>query len=284
MEPQSPALVFHDTFAKYLTEWRTTITTVNKLSSDLPPDTLPEYVAHSPETLEFLIKLSDELKLTSEAQFTVLDTFDCFAIHYFRRLFQAERDTAPEGTDNNWLADYYTKDLLLYVLIVILLVSKYFDANHRLDLPLIKSLLERCNVDKTLDEIREKEFFVFQTIGWKIRTPVAFEVMEFLLRTCLNPIVSCIDEVFKVSVVALRFVYFQRDEIYRRFVGEDRDAASAKADKILLGGAVVLAAAKLIHLSEEKAEWLLNAISDEVKYATTDLLLLSSAIVEAIME
>jgi hypothetical protein len=57
-----------------------------------------------------------------------------------------------------------------------------------------------------------------------------------------------------------------------------------KADKILLGGAVVLSAAKLTNMSKDMEAKLLRSISDEISYDECDLQLLSAAIFEAILE
>jgi hypothetical protein len=168
-------LTFHDSFHDYIEDWRATIATFNKNRSELPINGLPEYEALSHEFIELIVKLCAELRIPPDAEFTILDSFDYFAVRYFKILLKAERDwfalnsNLEQPQSENWLTEYYSDDLLLFILVTIMLVSKFNDINYRLDVLKIKNYLGINKIEKTVDEIKAKEFLVFQTIGFKVR-------------------------------------------------------------------------------------------------------------------
>lgn len=271
-------LNFHDDINREYTEqWQKSIMLAK------PKPELISTIINLPRLNKLIYELCAEHSLSPDIEFTALDTFESLMEKFMYKLQMVIRESVDvTSQDRAWqeAVENFKIDTPLTLLLVLSLSIKLNCSKSPFSLKTIQKIAQKVGIACPLQELVQREFFVFKNLDFVIESPRALRVVEVLARKSVerqlhNP--PDMKEFLEWCIDLLRLLYQNKYAIYRRFVGHLANPTFLKkmsSDPVLQGAAVVALAGAANQMSED----LIDFLSDESLHDSVDIKALKNSI------
>lgn len=241
--------LFHNDINKaYDEEWQKLL----ERSKDVHTLKMLPFLLNLSTSFDTISKLCKEMDISIETEFIALDCLESMLESFLHDLTKAinEESNGDSETINTYWSDshkVFEKDVPLIIFLIVSIAAKYTDANAQFDHHKVRELVQKVTGEEIeLSDIREHEYNLFKTMDFKVASPVALHSMQQLMKLIYDKSFVKVElaNFLKVGVLALRYSYLNKHEIYESFAKGIKNQMKFKKftqDKVLLAAAVVYA-------------------------------------------
>ncbi|XP_053691770.1 uncharacterized protein LOC128740260 [Sabethes cyaneus] len=230
-----------------------------------------------PAATRMMSTLCAFFKLQHSIEFSAIDTLEQLIVR-----------TIQTSATNDKIEERILENLPIYVIAILSLVAKFFDARTILDPALQRQMLQANFPDLVWNEQKMVtfEFEVMKTLNYKISQSLLLGAVErFTKEHILTRGIARKDFVGALGVKLLRIVYAQKNQIYnslRPNVKCEDLFTRFKSNKLILAAATVTAILKLCAADEELlADRVVIQLSNDCFVEPKNITLLRDAIINA---
>ncbi|XP_055549485.1 uncharacterized protein LOC129732545 [Wyeomyia smithii] len=258
----------------FYTDWKYEyqLDTEQGIANPYPTDTI------MPAATRMISTLCAFFKLPHSIEFSAIDTLEQLVIETLKK------DASPDK-----FAENVVENLPFYVIAILSLVSKCFNARTILDPALQKQILQANFPDLEWNEqkLATIEFKVMKTLNYKVSQSLLLGAVErFTKEDILTRGIARKDFVGSLGIKLLRVVYAQKSQIYASLKPNVKCQdlfTRFKSNKLILAAATVTAILKFCAADEELvADNVVKRLSNDCFVEPKNITLLRDAIVNVI--
>ncbi|XP_055633209.1 uncharacterized protein LOC129773596 [Toxorhynchites rutilus septentrionalis] len=266
---RSNTLLNLSTDSDFYTDWKQMyqLDTEQTISNPYPTEKM------MPSITRLISNLSAQFRLSHSIEFSTIDTMEMLVVRII-------------AGGENFNRDSFLQHIPLYVVAVISVVSKHFDARFKLDRQLMLQILSRslpklvCS-DKILMEL---EFTVLKLLNYKIIHSLLLGAVERFSKDYILTLgIVRKDRIASIGIKLLRVVYAQKRQIYeslRSSVKSEEMFVRFKSNKLILAAAIVTAILSFCDVDQQKiSDLVINPLSDDCFVEPKNIVYLRDAIV-----
>ncbi|GIY11144.1 cyclin N-terminal domain-containing protein 1 [Caerostris darwini] len=214
----------------------------------------------SSDVTEFVFNTCKHFKLEKSVKYVALEIYERFLAYHVLELRQSVKDRQETDRPLSWevIEERITEQTVLRVLTSIQLASKlssHYD--HVLPTQVAEFLEKSGGKSYSKSGIFSSEIRVMKTLGFKLNVTTPELYVETLLCVLYTNDPSTDDLLYTSAVIVLDLVYLNRKKIYDHLfenvtgisieeISENETFLKIKADYMLLGTAIITAAAYIV--------------------------------------
>ncbi|XP_060068561.1 cyclin N-terminal domain-containing protein 1-like [Ylistrum balloti] len=293
--PEEP--LFNDRFtavtADILQEWLISLASMN--NRRVACSSSQEGLFKTGDFAEFVFNTCDQFKMSPEAKYLALETFDRFMVQHIKDLYNHVTQSESKHRQADWkaLLDRIKNQLKLRAVSCCQIASKL--TSHYKVVSALKArrfLRDCCGHRYTADGILQSELRVLKTLNYNVTIPSTLTYIETLLEILgHNDHETEVKVYHAVAMQVLTVVYIKYSDVYKFLFevtalspqNKDRKKYMAvKADKMLLAVSVI---GSSVYLADQLlSDKIIKELSRITHIPCDDIIDLTSVIVQLIME
>ncbi|XP_065076244.1 uncharacterized protein LOC135713884 [Ochlerotatus camptorhynchus] len=271
---QGVTLLNLSTESGFYSDWKQAyhVDTEQAILNPYPTDTIMPSITRS------ISAVCAQLQLSHTVEFSSIDTMEQLLIKII-----------AEGGGASGARTNFLQQVPVYVVSVVSVVSKYFDAHTALDRNAIKRLLANSNPAFVWSDKRmmELEFEILKTLNHKIYHSLLLGAVERFSKDHILTLGVVRKDLFgSFGIKLLRVVYAQKFNIYQslrsRVCSEDM-FVRFKSNKLILAAAIVMAVMKLCSCDQQQTQdRVVDTLSNECFVESLNIIFLRDAILSVL--
>lgn len=241
----------------------------------LKPRPAPK-ITSLPHGYRLICKLCEHFSLSPEVEFTALDNYEILLEKMWSICQTAGQHGLNKDSAAMWQAAIkrFATETPLTILLVILLAEKKFELQPYFSVQKIKKLAKKARVVRNLDEVVQRESYIFMALDFDVAQPNALRVVEVLVKRCHHESASALDmdEFLDCCLDLLRTSYLKRASICKLLADQERLPEMIN-NPVLQGAAVVALGGEILQMPS-----LIEFVAQQTSHDPVEIVTMKDAI------